>query len=126
MSVYESDVEREMLGWFEELGYEVVAGADLAPDGVTPERKNYKQVLLEERLRSALHRLNPELPAAAIEDAVGVMQGMGTPGLLGANREFQRRLTAGVQVYWHEKVKRRAAVCGWRTSRTRRRTIGWW
>ena len=103
MSVYESDVEREMLGWFEDLGYEVVAGADLAPDGANPERKNYKQVLLEGRLRSALHRLNPELPAAAIADAVGVMQGMGTPGLLGANREFQRRLTAGVQVYWQQK-----------------------
>ena len=33
MSIYESDVEQEMLGWFEDLGYEVVAGADLAPDG---------------------------------------------------------------------------------------------
>ena len=25
------------------------------------------------------------------------------PGLMGANREFQRRLTTGVQVYWQEK-----------------------
>ena len=100
MSIYESDVEREMLAWFEDLGYEVVAGPELAPDGATPERKNYKQVLLEGRLRDALHRLNPELPAVAIADAVGVMQGMGTPGLMGANREFQRRLTTGAQVYW--------------------------
>jgi type I restriction enzyme, R subunit len=100
LSIYESDVEREMLGWFEELGYEVVAGPELAPDGERPERTNYKQVLLDGRLRDALHRLNPELPAAAIADAVSVMQGMGTPGLLGANREFQRRLTTGVQVYW--------------------------
>lgn len=100
MSIYESDVEREMLGWFEDLGYEVVAGPELAPDGETPERKNYKQVFLDGRLRDALHRLNPELPAAAIADAVSVMQAMGTPGLLGANREFQRRLTTGVQVYW--------------------------
>jgi type I restriction enzyme R subunit len=102
VSIYESDVEREMLGWFEDLGYEVVAGPELAPDGERPERKNYKQVLLDGRLRDALHRLNPELPGAAIADAVGVMQGMGTPGLLGANREFQRRLTTGVQVYWQK------------------------
>jgi len=54
------------------------------------------------RLRDALHRLNPDLPPAAIADAVDVMQGTGTPGLLGANREFQRRLTTGVQVYWQE------------------------
>lgn len=46
MSIYESDVEREMLGWFENLDYEVVQGHDLAPDGATPERQNYKQVIL--------------------------------------------------------------------------------
>jgi type I restriction enzyme, R subunit len=102
VTVNESHVEEEMLGWFEDLGYEVVAGPELAPDGSRPERKSYKHVLLEERLRDALHRLNPELPAAAIADAVDVMQGMGTPGLLGGNREFQRRLTTGVQVYWQQ------------------------
>jgi type I restriction enzyme R subunit len=58
--------------------------------------------LLEERLRAALHRLNPEMPAAAITDAVGVMQGSGTLGLLTGNREFQRRLKTGVQVYWQQ------------------------
>jgi type I restriction enzyme R subunit len=100
LSIYESDVEEEMLGWFEDLGYEVVAGPELAPDGASPERKNYKQVLLEGRLRDALHRLNPDLPAVAIVDAVDAMQGMGTPGLTGANREFQRQVTTGVQVFW--------------------------
>jgi len=102
MSVYESDVELEMLAWFEDLGYEVIAGPELAPDGSQPERKNYKQVLFEGRLRNALHRLNPDLPPAAITDAVDVMQGTGTPGLMGANREFQRWLTTGVQVYWQK------------------------
>lgn len=100
--VTENSVEREMLGWFEDLGYEVVAGPELAPDGLRPERKSYKHVLLEGRLRDALHRLNPELPAAAIADAVDVLTGSGTPGLLAANREFQRRLTQGVQVYWQQ------------------------
>jgi type I restriction enzyme R subunit len=102
VSIYESDVEEEMLGWFEDLGYEVVAGPELAPDGSRPERKSYKHVLLEERLRDALHRLNPNLPLAAIADAVDVMQGAGTAGLMGANREFQRWLTTGVQVYWQK------------------------
>lgn len=53
-------------------------------------------------MRDALHRLNPDLPPAAIADAVGVMLGGGTPGLLAGNREFQRRLTTGVQVYWQQ------------------------
>jgi type I restriction enzyme, R subunit len=102
MSIYESDVELEMLGWFEDLGYEVIPGPELAPDGSQPERKSYKHVLLEGRMHDALHRLNPDLPPAAIADAVGVMLGSGTPGLLTGNREFQRRLTAGVQVYWRQ------------------------
>jgi type I restriction enzyme R subunit len=101
VSIYESHVEEEMLGWFEDLGYEVVAGPELAPDGECPERKNYKQVLLEGRLREALRRLNPEMPPAAVADAVGMI-GAGSPGLLTGNREFQRYLTQGVQVYWQQ------------------------
>jgi hypothetical protein len=31
--VIESMIENEILGWFEDLGYEVVAGPELAPDG---------------------------------------------------------------------------------------------
>src|ERR1700692_201775 len=91
-----------MLGWFEDLDYEVVFGPDLAPDGPNPERRNYKQVLLEGRLQSALHRLNPELPPAAIADAVGVLIGAGTPGLITGNREFQRQVARGIQVYWQQ------------------------
>jgi type I restriction enzyme R subunit len=103
MSIHESDVEQELLGWFEDLGYEVVFGPELSPDGASPERKSYKHVLLEGRLRDALHRLNPGLPAAAIADAVDVLANAATPGLLAANREFQRWLTRGVQVFWQEK-----------------------
>ena len=102
MSVYESDVEKEMLGWFEDLDYEVVQGPELAPDGATPERQSYKQVILTERLESALHRLNPKLPGDAIRDAVGVLTRAGTPGLITGNREFHAWLTAGVKVFWQQ------------------------
>ncbi len=100
--ITECMAEQEALGWFEELGYEVVSGPDMAPDGPSPERKTYKQVILEGRLRSSLHRLNPELPPAAIDDAVGVVMTGGTPGLFAGNHEFHRMLTLGVQVYWQQ------------------------
>jgi type I restriction enzyme R subunit len=109
VSIHESHVEEEMLGWFEDLGYEVIFGPDLAPDGSSPERKNYRQVLLEGRLQAALHRLNPELPPAAITDAVGVLVGAGTPGLITGNREFQRQLTRGIQVYWQQDGETKSA-----------------
>jgi type I restriction enzyme R subunit len=109
LSIHESHVEEEMLGWFEDLGYEVVFGPDLAPDGSSPERKNYRQVLLEGRLQSALHRLNPELPPVAIADALGVLTGAGTPGLITGNRECQRQLTRGIQVYWQQDGETQSA-----------------
>src|SRR6187402_517876 len=107
--VTESMAEQEALGWFEDLGYEVAAGPDIAPDGLTPERKNYKQVFLEERLRSSLHRLNPDLPSAAIEDAVGVVMNASTPGLYAGNHELHRMLTLGVQVYWQQDGETKGA-----------------
>lgn len=108
MSIHEDDVEQEMLGWFEDLGYEVIFGPELAPDGEHPERKSYKQVILEGRLKDALHRLNPGLPPAAIEDAMGVLTSAGAPGLLAGNHEFQRMLTLGVQVFWQQDGETRS------------------
>lgn len=63
-------VEVELLVWFEDLGYEAAFGPDIADDGAAPERKSYKQVVLTDRLRAALHRINPNLPPQAIEDAI--------------------------------------------------------
>jgi len=106
--VNENTVEMELLGWFEDLGYEVVFGPELAPDGERPERKSYKHVLLEGRLRDALRRLNPGLTAAAIADAVAVLTSAGTPGLMAGSQEFQRRLTRGVQVFWQQDGETRS------------------
>jgi len=72
MPVYESHFEEAALDWFAELGYRKVSGYDIAPapDGATPERANYKQVILVERLRAKLIELNPSLPPVVIADAV--------------------------------------------------------
>jgi type I restriction enzyme R subunit len=106
--VTENMVEDELLGWFEDLGYEVIFGPELAPDGANPERKSYRHALLEERLKDALHRLNPGLPPAAIADAMDVLTNAGTPGLLAANHEFQQRLMRGVQVFWQQDGETRS------------------
>ena len=38
-------------------------GPDISPEGLTPERISYDQVVLTPRLRKVLKRLNPHLPA---------------------------------------------------------------
>ena len=66
----EDQLEQEALGWLAESGYQVLYGPDLAPDGATPERADYRQVVLVDRLRDAIARLNPGIPNVAREDAL--------------------------------------------------------
>lgn len=67
----ESVVEDATLGWLESLGYSVLHGPDIATGEPAAERNdpNYRDVVLEGRLRQTLVRLNPGLPAEALEDA---------------------------------------------------------
>jgi len=65
----ESVVEQATLAWLESIGWVVRNGAEIAPGELAAERADYGQVVLEQRLRDALARLNPGLPAEALEDA---------------------------------------------------------
>ena len=65
----ESTVEAVALDWLGSLGWTVLYGPDIAPDTPTGERADYGEVVLHGRLRSALARLNPDLPDDALDDA---------------------------------------------------------
>ncbi|WP_374495116.1 type I restriction endonuclease subunit R [Zoogloea sp.] len=94
----EDQLEHEALGWLAEVGYTPLRGPDLAPDGARPERSSYQQVLLVERLRAAIARLNPQLTTAAREDALQQVRDLGIPALLSANRRLHQLLVTGVPV----------------------------
>jgi type I restriction enzyme, R subunit len=94
----EDQLEQEALAWLADVGYTHLYGPDLAADGDRPERQSYQQVLLLERLRHAIARLNPKLPASAREDALQQVVDLGIPALLSANRRFHQLLIAGVPV----------------------------
>jgi len=97
----EDQLEQEALGWLGEVGYETLYGLDIAPDGETPERANYRQVLLEERLRIAVDRLNPTIPVAARADAIQQVIDLGIPSPLSANCRFHQLLVTGVPVSYN-------------------------
>ncbi|MGH8492703.1 MAG: type I restriction endonuclease subunit R [Moraxellaceae bacterium] len=98
----EDQLEQEALGWLVELGYTHVYGPDMAHDGEAPERSNYREVLLLGRLRAAIARLNPAIPAAARDEALRQVQDLGTPALLSANRAFHKLLVTGVPVSYQK------------------------
>jgi type I site-specific restriction-modification system R (restriction) subunit len=108
----ESTIEEAALAWFGELGYAVGHGPDVAPGEVAAERESFGTVVLEGRLHQALRRLNPGLPAEALEDALRKVLRVGTPSLAQTNRAFHRLLRDGVDVEYarpdgstkHDKV----------------------
>jgi type I restriction enzyme R subunit len=98
----EDQLEQEALGWLADVGYTRLYGPDIAPDGPNPERADYRQVILRARLHDAIHRLNPEIPTAAKDDALKQILDLGIPALLSANRQFHKLLISGVPVQYQK------------------------
>lgn len=98
----EDQLEQETLGWLCEQGYTHLYGPDIAHDGDNPERESYRDVILTMRLRTAIARLNPQVPLAAREDALRQVLELGVPVQLSANRLFHRLLVSGVPVQYQK------------------------
>jgi len=94
----ESIVEDAALSWLEGLGWVVRHGPEIAPGQLWAERADYGQVVLADRLRQALERLNPGLPAEALEDAYRRLIRPEGATLEARNRDFHRQLVDGVTV----------------------------
>ena len=100
--VKEDQVELQCIEWLKVLGYDYVCGYEITPDGEKPERPSYRSVILENRLLSALTRLNPEIPRSAINTVLSQLTKPHIPGLMSANRQVHSWLTKGVKVTYHE------------------------
>src|SRR5579871_1082168 len=101
----ESVVEDAALAWLEALGYAVLHGPEIAAGEPGAERSdpNYRDVLLERRLRQALVRLNPGLPPEALDDAYRKLARADAPSLVERNRAVHRMIVDGVTVEYRRK-----------------------
>ncbi|MCW5941034.1 MAG: type I restriction endonuclease subunit R [Fimbriimonadaceae bacterium] len=108
--ITESVVEEAALAWLESAGWQVAHGPDIAPDILSAERRDYGEVVLGTRLRDALARLNPALPAEALGDAFRKLTRPEGADLIQRNRAVHRLLVNGVTVEYrtHEGELRAA------------------
>jgi type I restriction enzyme R subunit len=112
MSLTESIVEDAALTWFGELGYSVGHGPHMAPGEPEAERESFGEVVLVERLRAAMRKINPLIPEEAREEALLKVLRVATPSLVQTNRAFHKLLRDGVDVEYarpdgstkHDKV----------------------
>jgi type I restriction enzyme R subunit len=105
----EDQLEQEAIMWLKDVGFTHHYGPNIAHDGASPERASYSQVELPFRLRDAIRRLNPDIPAAAREDALQQVLDLGIPSLLSANRAFHKLLVNGVPVQYEKDGEPRGA-----------------
>jgi type I restriction enzyme R subunit len=96
--ITEHSIESFAIELLDNLGYEYLYAPNIAPDGETPERETYEQVLLVERLQNAVKRINKSIPADAQAEAIKEIQRISSPELLANNEAFHRLLTEGIPV----------------------------
>ena len=96
--ITESEIEQFAIELLEKQGYQYIYAPDIAPDSDTPERQSFEDVLLVERLQSAVGRINPSIPADIREDAIKQIQRLNSPELIANNEAFHRMLTEGIRV----------------------------
>ncbi len=87
--INENQVENLAIDWLKELGYDYLHGSEIERD--------YSEVLLEDRLRNALTKIN-DLPSEAIDEAIDSLKKLSFPFLIQNNREFHKKLCEGIPV----------------------------
>ncbi|MBF0118141.1 MAG: type I restriction endonuclease subunit R [Desulfobacterales bacterium] len=100
--ITESSIEQFAIELLEHQGYQYLYGPSIAPDGETSERKSFEDVLLIERLQTAIGRINPSISADIREDAIKQIQRLNSPELIVNNEFFHRMLTEGINVSYQK------------------------
>lgn len=100
--ITEDQLEQLCLDWFQSIGYDYVRGYDIAPDAASPERSDYRQIILHERLFNCLALINPNIPVATLEQVIFQVSKPETPILIKNNKAFHQLLLEGVKVGYQD------------------------
>ena len=91
MDLKEEQLEQAFIEELQELNWEYINGYQM-------ERSDFREVILEETLREAVYRLNPNMPNNSKEEAIRKVLHLSNPILIKGNEEFHKMLTQGVDV----------------------------
>ena len=113
MSITEDIVELAAIETLQELGWSYLHGSVIAPDGSSPERRSFGDVVLTGRLEAAIARINPDAPEAARAEAMRRVLTGELPSLIEENRRIHKLLTEGVDVEYRADSGKTAATKIW-------------
>jgi type I restriction enzyme R subunit len=84
------------------VGWSHLHGAELAPDAPGSDRTRWSDVVLAERLRDAVARVNPHLPAEAVRRVCEVAITASSPAVIENHEGFHGLLLSGVPVSYRD------------------------
>ena len=100
--ITESQIETFALEVLQTLGWEYVHGLSIAPGAENAERESFEQIILTQRLRKAVARLNPDIPADVQEQAVQKVLRIYSPDVLHNNETFHQFLIEKVKIPYQQ------------------------
>jgi type I restriction enzyme R subunit len=98
--ISEADIEENVLSILGSLGYEIIRGdeEEYLPGGPLALRGSYKDVVLVDRLRYALRKINPSIPEEAREMAIKQVLRSESQKLIVDNESFHKMLVDGIDI----------------------------
>ncbi|MBU4223048.1 MAG: type I restriction endonuclease subunit R [Euryarchaeota archaeon] len=100
--ITESEIETFAIEVLSKLGWHHVHGLSIAPGAESAERENFEQIILTQRLRKAVARLNRDIPADAQEQAVQKVLRIYSPDMLHNNETFHQFLVEKVKIPYQQ------------------------
>lgn len=94
----ESTVEDAALEYLARLGYQTAWGPSLAPGESGQERASFDQIYMHGRLRGAVRRINPDIDAALIDEAIKRLVRAESQNPVAENFRVHKLVTEGVAV----------------------------
>ena len=100
--ITENIIEESAIEILQLQGWEYANGKELSPEGMFCERDSFSQIILTQRLRNAIAKINPLIPAEAQESAIQKVLRIYSPELLHNNEEFHRLLIEKVKIPYQQ------------------------
>ena len=100
--ITENIIEQLAIEILQSQGWEYANGKEISPEGLFCERESFSQIVLLNRLRTAISKINPTIPLDAQEAAVQKVLRIASPDLLHNNEEFHRLLVEKVKIPYQE------------------------
>lgn len=100
--ITEDNIEKFSIELLQSIGWDYKHGLLIAPGAEQSERENFEQIILLNRFRKFVQKINPSIPKDAQEQAIQKVLRIYTPELLHNNESFHQLLLEKVKIPYQE------------------------